>query len=32
MSSENAEKRKALEAALEQIKKQFSKGSVMKLS
>ena len=31
MSSENAEKRKALEAALGQIEKQFGKGSVMKL-
>ena len=31
MSIENAEKRKALEAALGQIEKQFGKGSVMKL-
>ena len=31
MSSENTEKRKALEAALGQIEKQFGKGSVMKL-
>jgi len=31
MSTENTEKRKALEAALGQIEKQFGKGSVMKL-
>ena len=31
MSNENSEKRKALEAALSQIEKQFGKGSVMKL-
>lgn len=31
MSTENAEKKKALEAALGQIEKQFGKGSVMKL-
>ena len=31
MSSENSEKRKALEAAMGQIEKQFGKGSVMKL-
>ncbi len=31
MSSENSEKRKALEVALSQIEKQFGKGSVMKL-
>ena len=31
MSSDNSEKRKALEAALGQIEKQFGKGSVMKL-
>ncbi len=31
MSKENEEKRKALEAALGQIEKQFGKGSVMKL-
>lgn len=29
--SENAEKKKALEAAMSQIEKQFGKGSVMKL-
>ena len=29
--SENAEKRKALEVAMNQIEKQFGKGSVMKL-
>ena len=28
---ENAEKKKALEAAMSQIEKQFGKGSVMKL-
>ena len=31
MSNENSEKRKALEAAMGQIEKQFGKGSVMKL-
>ena len=31
MSTDNSEKRKALEAALGQIEKQFGKGSVMKL-
>ncbi|MBR2704637.1 MAG: recombinase RecA [Clostridia bacterium] len=31
MSTENTEKKKALEAALSQIEKQFGKGSVMKL-
>ncbi len=31
MSTENSEKRKALEAAMGQIEKQFGKGSVMKL-
>lgn len=31
MNTENPEKRKALEAALSQIEKQFGKGSVMKL-
>ena len=31
MSTENSEKKKALEAALSQIEKQFGKGSVMKL-
>ena len=31
MSTENTEKRKALEAAMGQIEKQFGKGSVMKL-
>ncbi len=31
MSMENSEKRKALEAAMSQIEKQFGKGSVMKL-
>ena len=31
MSTENQEKRKALEAAMSQIEKQFGKGSVMKL-
>lgn len=31
MSIENSEKRKALEAAMSQIEKQFGKGSVMKL-
>ncbi|MDR0979330.1 MAG: recombinase RecA [Lachnospiraceae bacterium] len=31
MSNENSEKRKALEVALNQIEKQFGKGSVMKL-
>lgn len=31
MSTENSEKKKALEAALGQIEKQFGKGSVMKL-
>ena len=31
MSSENTEKRKALEMAMGQIEKQFGKGSVMKL-
>ena len=31
MSNENSEKRKALEAALGQIEKQFGKGSIMKL-
>lgn len=31
MSEENSEKRKALEAAMSQIEKQFGKGSVMKL-
>ena len=31
MSIENSEKKKALEAALGQIEKQFGKGSVMKL-
>ena len=31
MSKENSEKKKALEAALGQIEKQFGKGSVMKL-
>ena len=29
--SENSEKKKALDAALSQIEKQFGKGSVMKL-
>ncbi len=31
MSTDNLEKKKALEAALGQIEKQFGKGSVMKL-
>lgn len=31
MNTENSEKRKALEAAMSQIEKQFGKGSVMKL-
>lgn len=31
MSTENSEKKKALEAAMGQIEKQFGKGSVMKL-
>ena len=30
MSEENLEKRRALEAALGQIEKQFGKGSIMK--
>ena len=31
MSNDNSEKRKALEAAMGQIEKQFGKGSIMKL-
>ena len=31
MKEENPEKRKALEAAMGQIEKQFGKGSIMKL-
>ena len=31
MSDKNSEKRKALEAAMGQIEKQFGKGSIMKL-